>query len=213
MRINMGCGLRPTPGWRNFDNSLTVRLSHVPGFTWALSILRRSDEHAKLMALCRSGTVEYATAQRIPAQTGTADVIYSSHMLEHLHPRDARLFLAEVKRVLRPGGIIRLALPDLEMIVRAYIAHGDADTMVESTLLATPVCSGVLGKLRFLVVGNRHHLWMYDGRSLCRLLAACGFSEATVMSAGSTRIPYASPLDLNERADQSVYVEATPSSP
>jgi len=46
---------------------------------------------------------------------------YSSHVLEHLSKRDAFSFINESKRVLRPGGILRLAVPDLERITRDYL--------------------------------------------------------------------------------------------
>lgn len=209
MKINVGCGQFPTAGWKNFDNSLTIRLAKIPGISHALSARHPDPDYRRFLDLCRSGAVEYAAAQRMPIKTGTADVVYSAHMLEHLYPREARDFLTEAKRVLRPGGIIRLAMPDLEMLVRAYLQHGDANLLVEKSLLAVPECLGLSNKLRFLIAGNRHHhAWMYDGRSLCRLLTQCNFSDAVVLPAGSTRIPDPEPLDLNERADQSVYVEA-----
>jgi SAM-dependent methyltransferase len=206
MRINIGCGLWPTRGWRNFDNSPTVRLAGIP--VVAAILARRSDDMRKFVELCRAGDIEYATAQRLPVQSGAAQVVYSSHMLEHLHPRDASAFLAEARRVLRPGGIIRLVLPDLEMLARDYLMHRNADLFVEKSMLATPECHGLASRLRLLAAGHRHHLWMYDGPSLCRLLAASEFRDPVTLPAGETRIANPEPLDLRERADQSVYVEA-----
>ena len=49
---------------------------------------------------------------------------------------------------------------------------------------------------------------MYDGRSLARLLVESGFVGATVMPAGTTNIPDPGSLDLEERSEESVYVEA-----
>ena len=49
---------------------------------------------------------------------------------------------------------------------------------------------------------------MYDGPSLLRLLTESGFSGARVVAAGETSIESPGPLDLREREDESVYVEA-----
>jgi hypothetical protein len=63
-------------------------------------------------------------------------------------------------------------------------------------------------RLRLPLVGTRHHQWMYDGASLCRLLQKHGFVNTAVMPGGQTTIPNYEPLDLWERAAESVYVEA-----
>ena len=50
---------------------------------------------------------------------------------------------------------------------------------------------------------------MYDGRSLTKLVESVGFIDVTLPPAGETRIPEPGPLDLFERADESVYLEAS----
>jgi SAM-dependent methyltransferase len=57
----------------------------------------------------------------IPYRDGIFDVVYHSHLLEHLSKRDGSRFLRECFRVLRPGGVIRVAVPDLEQIARLYL--------------------------------------------------------------------------------------------
>src|SRR5262249_17774155 len=49
------------------------------------------------------------------------EVVYHSHVLEHLPPLDGRRLLRECYRVLKPGGTIRVAVPDLEEIARLYL--------------------------------------------------------------------------------------------
>jgi SAM-dependent methyltransferase len=210
MRVNVGCGRSPTAGWKNFDNSLTVRLAKIPLLIDCLAAARILD-HAQrdFAAFVKSSEIQYADAARhIPLPSGTVDTLYSSHMLEHLYPESARTFLVEARRVLRSGGWLRLALPNLELLVEQYLAHRDADVFVQSSLLASPPCSGLIGRLRSLIAGDRHHLWMYDGRSLCKLLTTCGFVDAQALPPGVTRIPEAEPLNLAERVDESLYVEA-----
>jgi hypothetical protein len=66
-----------------------------------------------------------------------------------------------------------------------------------------------LQKLRWLFVADRsHHRCMYDANSLAWLLARAGFSHVVVQPAGSTMIPNPGDLNLREREDESLYVEA-----
>lgn len=57
----------------------------------------------------------------IPYADESFDVVYHSHLLEHFPKKAAPPFLRECRRVLKRGGIIRIAVPDLEKIARAYI--------------------------------------------------------------------------------------------
>jgi len=90
--LNLGCGDRFHPDWANLDLSSTG-----PG-------VRACD--------LRRG---------IPAKDGAFDAVYVSHLLEHFPRKEAQHLLKECHRVLRPGGIIRLAVPDLERIARTYL--------------------------------------------------------------------------------------------
>ena len=99
-------------------------------------------------------------------------------------------------------------VPDLALLVSKYQETGDANGFVEGTLLATDRGQTVRDRLKFLVVGNRDHNWMYDGASLISMLTDAGFKSAAEQPCGSTRIPDPGGLDLSERAEESVYVEA-----
>jgi hypothetical protein len=129
-------------------------------------------------------------------------------MIEHLDRGEAGAFLCEVRRILRPGGIVRLAAPDLGQLVRGYLASGDADAFIAGTHMGQDRPAGILLRVRRALAGPRNHLWMYDGDSLSRLLRTAGFADVAVMPPGETRISQSGHLDLTERADESVYVEA-----
>lgn len=208
IRVNIGCGATPTEGWVNLDNSWTVRLAARP---LLLGLLHRaglaSGDQLSFAAQARAGGVRWANALALPFEDGTVEVAYSSHMLEHLGRADARAFLAEVRRVLAPDGFLRLALPDLSLLVARY---RDADEFVAQTYLAHDPPRGLRARLRALAVGERDHAWMYDGPSLLRLVTAAGYSGARILPAGETTIPLPGPLDLRERESESVYLEARP---
>ncbi len=211
IRLNIGCGTAPTDGWINYDNSPVVRIARWPMLPRFMLALRLIDPgQAEFAHLCRARGVRYANAvARIPHADGSVDVIYSCHMIEHLDRHEARRFLAECRRVLRPGGVIRLVVPDLRITVRDYVAKGNADTFVEHLQLALDKPHGFSEYLRYLLVGSRNHRWLYDGKSMSKLLLQCGFGEVVTLQAGETRIQAAGMLDLFERAGESAYVEGT----
>jgi len=59
----------------------------------------------------------------LPYKDNTFEIVYSSHFVEHISRKDILDFLIECKRVLKPGGLIRLVLPDFEKIAREYIKN------------------------------------------------------------------------------------------
>lgn len=65
--------------------------------------------------------ISYDIRKGLPFEDNSCDVVYSSHLLEHLKQCEAHDLVAEVYRVLRPGGIFRIVVPDLEQIARQYL--------------------------------------------------------------------------------------------
>ena len=59
----------------------------------------------------------------LPFADATFRAVYHSHVLEHLHPDDARGLLRECHRILKPGGVLRVVVPNLEEIARCYLAR------------------------------------------------------------------------------------------
>lgn len=209
-RINIGCGQTPTKGWRNFDNSLSLKLAKWPLLFRILVGARMiSPSQERFIRFARSNLIEYGEAtNRLPVETGSIDVLYSSHMFEHLDRQEAVLFLSEAKRVLRSGGILRLAVPDLQKELANYISHRDADQLMISLHLSQPKPRTAREKLTRFLVGDRHHQWMYDALSLCTLLEKHGFMNAVALEAGESTIPNPGELNLRERDAESLYVEA-----
>jgi predicted SAM-dependent methyltransferase len=209
-RINVGCGISPTIGWRNIDNSPSVFLSKnlfLSKLLYKISFL--DNEQFEYIKFCSSYNIEWANvSKKIPAKAGSVDVIYSSHMLEHLDRNQAIKFLHEVKRVLKPGGTIRIVLPDLRKLIERYNINKDADDFILNSLLWIEQPKSFLQKLKFVLSGFRHHLWMYDDRSILKLLGNVGFTSARILKVGKTKISNPGKLSLNEREFDSLYVEA-----
>jgi len=210
LRLNIGCGDAPTKGWVNYDNSPAVRLAHSPLLSRLLHGIGVIDAgNVAFIANCRRLGILYANAaHRIPHASGTVDVVYSSHMIEHLDRREATSFLAECLRVLKPGGVLRLAAPDLRWSILEYMEKGRADEFVAQLQFDIDRPRGLIDGVRRLLSGGRGHHWMYDGPSLGRLVSASGFADVEIVPAGQTRLADPGGLDLREREIESVYVEA-----
>ncbi len=209
-RVNLGCGQTPIKGWRNFDNSLSIRLAKIPSLpTILLKLGLLKLNQYQFIYFARVNDIEYGDVTKgLPLQNESINVIYSSHMLEHLDQAESDIFLKEAYRVLIKGGIIRLVVPDIRKQVEQYVVSGDADTFVKATSLWTTRPKTIIQRLRLLLAGFRHHLWMYDGKSLSDLLEKHGFVNPKILPPGETSISNYDPLDLFERSSESIYVEA-----
>ncbi|MBI5049143.1 MAG: methyltransferase domain-containing protein [Deltaproteobacteria bacterium] len=96
---------------------------------------------------------------------GTVDLIYASHLLEHFGRNEIEKVLTEWHRVLKRGGILRLAVPNFEAIVNVYMKNKNLEEL-----------------LGLLIGGQKNeydfHKMIFDERLLKRSLLKAGFSKA-----------------------------------
>ena len=98
----------------------------------------------------------------LPIQSETVDIVYSSHFLEHVPRESIHLLLSECARILKPGGVIRLVMPDFEEMCRAYLGHRDNNEHQYADFLVTEIIDqsvrrypgGELGKLYGKYISN-----------------------------------------------------------
>jgi SAM-dependent methyltransferase len=69
----------------------------------------------------RPGVVAVDARRPLPFEDAVFDAVYHSHMLEHLSRDDALRFISECRRVLAPGGVLRIVVPDFGSVVDAYL--------------------------------------------------------------------------------------------
>ena len=117
LKLNIGCGTSGIDGWVNIDNSPSILLSRFP---FGRRIFRTPDWPRDV----RRADVR----KRIPFPDSSVSCIYSSHTFEHFTYEESLAVARECFRVLRPGGILRIVVPDLGIMVRDYLA-GVADPM------------------------------------------------------------------------------------
>ncbi len=108
--------------------------------------------------------VKYKDVTKLPFETGTVDVIYACHLIAYFDREEIIPILKEWKRVLIPGGVLRLATPDFRAMAKMYLREN---------------CSNLnqfLGPLYGKMEGI-YHKTTYDLYSLIELLASVGFKD------------------------------------
>ena len=172
LKVNLGCGLSVVDGWMNIDGSPTVKLQKLIG----VGIIFR----AVLKPTFPSEVVYGDVTRALPLANESVDILYSSHMLEHLSLTDLKSALVEIKRVLKPGGVFRAVLPDLEVCIKEYVQNKDpgANTQfLQKTMLGMEKRpKGLLANLRKMF-GNANHMWMWDYKGIEQQLSLAGFHE------------------------------------
>jgi SAM-dependent methyltransferase len=133
----------------------------------------------------------------LPLPTGSARYVFLAHLLEHLfHPAQSSRLLAEIRRVLAPGGVVRIVVPDIERYLRAY-ANGDEAFFAERrrqrglpaelTNLETLLPYAGAGATPDVLFDQ--HKFGYDFATLARAVERAGFVD--VRRCGYQQSPHA----------------------
>lgn len=215
MRIlNLGCGTKVSgsPDMVNIDWGIYLRLKRRKILRPIIPFILKGRRLERYHSL-PDNIMVHNLAKGIPFDSESVDAVYHSHLLEHLDMEVAMKFMQEIKRVLKPGGIHRIVVPDLEKACRAYIEHiaaSEANTeesdnhdsfvaqMLEQCVRRESVGTRTQGPLRRFVenalLGNARrrgetHQWMYDRINLKAKLLGLGFTDVLVQDFNNSRIP------------------------
>lgn len=136
MKLHLGCGKRHIPGFVHID---AIDYPHI-------------DHVATIDNLSFVGD-------------STVDLIYNCHVLEHFKRREIAKVLTEWKRVLKPGGILRISVPDFASLCEVYQRHGNKLELVIGALF---------GRQDYLY--NIHYN-VFDFPTLSKALEDVGFEQ------------------------------------
>ncbi|CAN5646643.1 hypothetical protein BH10PSE6_BH10PSE6_19230 [soil metagenome] len=179
--VNVGCGPFGRDGWTNFD------LFPAPGVTMRVD--------------ARWG---------LPLADGAARGIHVEHFFEHLEPTQERpRFLADCRRCLQPGGILRIVVPDMKKLIEGYLAPG-------WDMLNAVGCGGErpqdmfgtkIEALNHVFVQEGEHYGGFDAEYLRRTLQTAGFDDIAEVGWRIGRFPGGA-IDREQHALHSLYMEA-----
>lgn len=141
---------------------------------------------------------------RLPFPGNFLDRIYSEHVLEHVSADDGVTFLREAYRTLKPGGVIRIAMPDLDDLIEGY-----SNDWKRFDWLQWPGHEFIQTKAEMLNIAFRWwgHLYLYNQEELDRRLCEAGFSAITFCEQGKSQ--HGDLRDLETRNDSMLIAEAT----
>jgi SAM-dependent methyltransferase len=196
--VNLGSALAVASGWVNVDGSLNAFFARAPAallrlayrFSGSRQVLSR-DEYCRILRTNRY--IHHDFRYGLPFHGDSVDYIYSSHLLEHLFRDDALRLLGEIRRVLKPGGCVRICVPDLAHAL-ALFANGDKDRALEYFF-----ASRRAGRFS-------RHQYMYDYELLDSALRKTGFAQVARRSFRLGQVPDLDVLD--NRPEETLYVEA-----
>jgi predicted SAM-dependent methyltransferase len=174
LRLNWGCGTEPEPGWINSD------IKEDPTVDISCDIL-----------------------EGLPLDTGSIDYAVSIHALPELRYPDQVPALMELRRVLAPGGVLRLALPDLDRGIRAYLDE-DREYFLVPDEEARSIGSKFVAQM--LWYGYSKTLFTQD--FVAELLEKAGFVEIRHCAFRQTHSLFPEIVDLDNRPEESLFVEA-----
>lgn len=168
-KLQIGCGTNPLEGWLNTD--LTYKKN--------------------LIAYLDAG-------KRFPLEDETFQLIYSEHIFEHLNFKQGLNMLRECYRILKPGGQLRLATPDMDFLMALHNEPQKPihkDYIKWSTNRFIPDISNSFEENAYLpafVINNFFRDWghqiVYNYESLELILKKTGFSNITKEEVGKSKI-------------------------
>ena len=213
MKLNLGCGGVQPEGWINTDSSLNMLVQRMPVIGKVVPKLLKKRTYDNANVTYMNVTKKWKFAD------DSVDVVYASHLFEHLTVAQGDFFLDEAYRVLKFQGIIRLVVPDLYRMTKIYIR--DYENGHENP--SAPLLHGLNlhrenmygekirlpKKMLYEWQGYPHmHKYMYDSKSLSIRLKEHGFVNIQSMSWGVSGIESISDVENGNEPYISVYLEA-----
>jgi predicted SAM-dependent methyltransferase len=172
-RLNWGCGAHPEPGWVNSD------LKDGPGIDVSCDI--------------RDG---------LPIADATFDYVVSIHALPMIPYSELVPVLEELRRVLRPGGVLRLGLPDLDRAIDAYRSGDRSYFLVPDDDEHT-----MSGKMIVQLLWYGWSVTLFTEEFACALLRRAGFRDVRACAYRTTASEHPDIVALDNRERESFFVE------
>lgn len=126
------------------------------------------------------GNLPVDITRKLPFPSDSVDLIYTNHVIEHIHKEEFKFFLKESRRVLKPGGLNVISTPSLEKVVR--VLYGRDEQGIELLRQRhgpsmTEECFTASQYINYLMKAYGHK-YIYDGDFICRLAAQAGYGSA-----------------------------------
>ena len=144
----------------------------------------------------------------LPYGNDSVSLIRSSHLLEHLTLEECQSLLREAYRVLRPGGLIRIGIPDLDKIIDRY-THDDMERFdcIQPDEYQRARTQGEKFS-RFLFSGDYNHRAVYTYEMLAEFLRGAGFESVAMCEIDESQSHRMISETQDQHPHESMYCEA-----
>lgn len=185
IKLHIGAFNCPVDGWLNTDITPHIWISKIP---LAARVLHRMGKISKeRLSEHERGVfrrLKYLDITKpLPFSESTVAAVFSSHVFEHLFMDEVYRLVREIYRILVPGGVCRVVVPDLEQIVASFDPESP-DRFIQD----------IYEVAKREAVKNSHHCG-FTRASLVRLFRTAGFSKAEPLSYQVGNCPDVAVLD------------------
>jgi predicted SAM-dependent methyltransferase len=194
------------------------RTKHPSGLSTDLAGLRADGAATEPGHIYQADGASYFTqldiAEPLPFADECVDWVYAEHLIEHVPPLTGIGWLTEVRRILAPGGLLRLTTPDLAKYVSGYVSDNGFFAKHRRRLRSMRVGPPMPERRAFMfnqVFYLYGHRWLYDADELRYVLVRAGFEESSIRihAFREGARPDVAALDTTIRSDETIYVEVT----
>ena len=133
----------------------------------------------------------------IPFPDNSVQTVYSSHLFEHMDHAAGQSLLAEVRRVLVPGGEVSICVPNARLYIEAYLGITELEPDHDFWEPALDQKEGI-SLVNYIAYMAGEHKCLFDADSLLARLNAAGFADVEARSFDAS-------IDLPEREFESIY--------
>lgn len=160
--LNLGCGGATFDGWINVDE----QYPHHVDVLW--------DIGKDLLSFVPDGTFDY---------------VYSEHFMEHINRKAGLNLMKDSMRVLRKGGHVRIAMPDLDKVLNDYHQDNKHRDVHDSFKDFYGELFYTRGELLDIAMRAWGHTYLYNEEDLILLLKAAGFTNVKRVKLNASEVP------------------------
>jgi len=179
VKLHIGCGTKYKNGWINIDNNSDINIGKLD-FNWDL-------------------------LKRLPLPASSVDFIFHEHFIEHLTYDQGQLFFMNCSSILKSGGVMRIACPDLDAVITSYIN----DNWREQDWVEKYGYQWIRsrGEMVNICLNNNPwgHQFVYSKEDLIRSLIDAGFQKNKISEVNFSESKYNDLQNLETRKDSIIF--------
>jgi predicted SAM-dependent methyltransferase len=205
--------LKKIPFLFNFSKSTYIFLLHIISKNRWKKILLSSEVKLNLGSGSTKGKngwvnvdlfgadINHDLIKGVPLDDNTVDVVYSSHVFEHIPYKNLLHVIKEIRRILKPGGKLLVCVPNAGLYLRAYFNNEMFVNYDEMYIPAVVNTNSKIDQLNYIAYLNGDHTFMFDEENIVNILKMCDFNSVDFRD-------YDAEIDHQDRDFESMYVQA-----